>query len=52
VLLLAALGQARSDGTISPEQESRVLTAALRAWAVERCKPAACACEAKKAIAS
>ncbi len=52
VLLLAALGQARSDGAISPEQESRVLTAALRAWAVERCKPAACACEAKKAIAS
>lgn len=43
-LLFAVIGQARSDGAISPEQESDVLDKALRFWALQTSTDTAAAC--------
>jgi hypothetical protein len=45
-LVFAAFGQARADGRLSPEQESRKLSMLLRFWAMRRTLDAATSCAA------
>jgi hypothetical protein len=43
-LVFAVIGQARSDGAMTPEQESEVLDRALRFWALQTSMDTAAAC--------
>ena len=45
-LVFAAFGQARADGRLGPEQESRYLSSLLRYWAMRRTIDASASCAA------
>jgi hypothetical protein len=49
IVVFAAIGQGRSDGTITPEEESTVLSKTLTHWALITTLDAAAGCAAKPA---
>ena len=48
-LVFAVIGQARADGRISPEEESRTLTAVLRYWALRSTLDSSALCATRPA---